>query len=52
MLRTFFAREQGQGLTEYALIIMSIAIAVIAAVTLFGQEVLSTYDFIVSSWPS
>jgi pilus assembly protein Flp/PilA len=51
MLRTFFAREHGQGLVEYALIILSIAIAVIAAVTAFGQELLATYDFILTSWP-
>lgn len=51
MLRTFFAREHGQGLVEYSLIILSIAIAVMAAVTLFGQQVLATYNFIVTSWP-
>ncbi|HEY0602435.1 MAG TPA: hypothetical protein VGD58_05965 [Herpetosiphonaceae bacterium] len=52
MLRTFFAREHGQGLVEYSLIILLIAIAVIVAVTAFGQELLATYNFIVGSWPS
>lgn len=51
MLHNIFAREEGQGLTEYALIILLIAIAVIAAVTLFGQQLLATYDFIVTSLP-
>ncbi|HEY0734162.1 MAG TPA: hypothetical protein VGD69_04595 [Herpetosiphonaceae bacterium] len=51
MLRTFFAREQGQGLVEYSLIILLIAIAVIAAVTLFGQKVLAAYNLVVGSWP-
>ncbi|MCD6217498.1 Flp family type IVb pilin [bacterium] len=31
-----FSNESGQGLTEYALIIALIAIAVVAAVTTFG----------------
>ena len=32
----FLAREEGQGLVEYALIIVLIAIVVIAALTLLG----------------
>ncbi len=32
-------KEEGQGLVEYALIIVLIAIAVIAAVTLLGEQV-------------
>ncbi len=32
-------KEEGQGLVEYALIIVLIAIAVIAAVTLLGDQV-------------
>lgn len=43
MLRSFFAREQGQGLVEYALIITFIALVVIAAVTFFGQAVNSSF---------
>ena len=52
MLRTFFAPEQGQGLVEYALILMLIAIVVITSVQLFGLDVLGLYDFINGSWPS
>lgn len=51
MLRTFFAHEPGQGLTEYALIILLIAIVVITAVEVFGLKVLGLYDFINGSWP-
>jgi Flp pilus assembly pilin Flp len=44
-IRRAFARADGQGLAEYALILASIAIACIVAVTFFGtqlQEILST----------
>lgn len=51
MLRAFFAHEPGQGLTEYALIILLIAIVVIGAVTLFGQELVAAYNLVVGSWP-
>ncbi len=37
MLRSFFAPEQGQGLVEYALILVVIALIVIAALTVVGQ---------------
>jgi pilus assembly protein Flp/PilA len=33
MLRSFFAKEEGQGLVEYALILVLIAVVVIAALT-------------------
>ncbi len=35
----FLRREEGQDLAEYALLIALIAIAVIAAVTLLGQQI-------------
>ena len=35
--------EKGQGLIEYALIILLIAIVVIAALTLLGPEIQSVY---------
>ncbi len=43
MLRSFFAKEEGQGLVEYALILALIAIVVIAALTTLGQNVNSTF---------
>ncbi len=39
MLRNFFAQEEGQGLVEYALILVLIAIVVIAALTFLGGQV-------------
>ncbi|HEX6290744.1 MAG TPA: Flp family type IVb pilin [Herpetosiphonaceae bacterium] len=46
MLRNFFAREEGQGLVEYALILVLIAIVVIAILTLLGQQVSSVFETI------
>ncbi len=39
MLRNFFAREEGQGLVEYALILVLIAIVVIGILTVLGNRV-------------
>lgn len=39
MFRSFFAKEEGQGLVEYALILALIAIVVIAVLTLLGRNV-------------
>lgn len=49
----FHKKERGQGMVEYALIILFIAIAVIAALTIFGTTLSSTYSDIVhnSAWP-
>ena len=38
LLPKFDLNEKGQGLVEYALIIMLVAIVVIGAVRLFGQQ--------------
>ncbi len=45
----FQKTERGQGMVEYALIILLIAIAVIAALTIFGTQLSTTYSFIDSS---
>ena len=42
--RLGFSLEQGQGLTEYALIIMLIAIAIIGALTFLGQDINTFYQ--------
>ena len=44
----FAIEESGQGLVEYALILVLIAIVVIAAVELFGTTLNSTFSMIVS----
>ncbi|HEY1011441.1 MAG TPA: Flp family type IVb pilin [Herpetosiphonaceae bacterium] len=44
MLRTFFTREAGQGLVEYALILALIAIVVIGVLSMLGKTVSSKFD--------
>ncbi len=49
MLRNFFAREEGQGLVEYALILVLIAIVVIGVLTVLGGKVSSVFETISTS---
>lgn len=44
MLRSFFAKEEGQGLVEYALILVLIAVVVIGALTLLGQNISTLFN--------
>lgn len=44
MLNSFMAKEEGQGLVEYALILALIAIVVIGALTLLGQNVTAKFE--------
>jgi len=44
----YLPREEGQGLVEYALILVLIAIVVIAILTLLGGQVSSVFSQIVS----
>jgi pilus assembly protein Flp/PilA len=46
MLRNFFAREEGQGLVEYALILVLIAIVVITILTTLGTNVEAVFTTI------
>ncbi|GIV96188.1 MAG: pilus assembly protein [Herpetosiphonaceae bacterium] len=46
MLRNFFTREEGQGLVEYALILVLIAIVVIGILTLLGNKVSQVFSTI------
>jgi len=46
MLRSFFAKEEGQGLVEYALILVLIAIVVIGVLTLLGNRVSQVFSTI------
>ena len=44
MLRNFFAHEEGQGLVEYALILVLIAIVVIGILTVLGSKVSTVFS--------
>jgi pilus assembly protein Flp/PilA len=44
--------ERGQTLVEYALLLMLIAIVVIGAVLLVGEQTNSLYQRVVDEWPS
>ena len=46
MLRSFFAHEEGQGLVEYALILVLIAIVVIGILTLVGRRISQVFSTI------
>ena len=46
MLRSFFAKEDGQGLVEYALILVLIAIVVIGVLSLLGGKVSTVFSTI------
>ena len=51
LLNTYVAglkREEGQGLAEYALIIVLVAIAVVGALTAVGGEITSVFGDIVA----
>jgi pilus assembly protein Flp/PilA len=44
MLRSFFAKEEGQGLVEYALILVLIAVVVIAALSALGTNIRGLFE--------
>jgi pilus assembly protein Flp/PilA len=46
MLKSFFAKEEGQGLVEYALILVLIAIVVIGVLTILGNKVSTVFSAI------
>ena len=39
LIRNFVRKEEGQTLSEYALILVLIAVVAIAAITLLGQQI-------------
>jgi pilus assembly protein Flp/PilA len=45
----FFAKEKGQGLVEYALILVLIAIVVIVVVALLGDSITNVFQNIVDA---
>jgi len=40
----FLRREEGQGQTEYALLLIFVAIALLVLLTFFGQEIVRVYE--------
>ena len=42
---------KGQGLVEYALILVLVAVVVIAALTIFGPSIGNTYSSIIGMFP-
>ena len=47
----FLPREEGQGLVEYALILVFIAIVVVVVLLVFGEAVGNLYSTIEHMWP-
>lgn len=43
LTKCFSSQEEGQGLVEYALILVLVAMAIVAIMTLFGQQAKGTY---------
>ena len=50
LARLGVSSEDGQGLTEYAIIILLVALVVIGALTLFGQELNDTFQSVVGNF--
>jgi pilus assembly protein Flp/PilA len=50
-LRELLAREEGQGMTEYGLILVLIAIVVVLMLGVLGHQVNNAYSNIASSLP-
>ncbi|HET6342192.1 MAG TPA: Flp family type IVb pilin [Gemmatimonadota bacterium] len=49
--RSFWSDESGQDLVEYAMLLALIALIVIGAVTLLGQNIKTTFDTIAAAIP-
>jgi Flp pilus assembly pilin Flp len=50
MITMGFRGEGGQGLVEYALILLLVAVAAVATLTIFGNTLMNTYLTIVASF--
>ena len=46
MFKSFWADESGQGLTEYALIIVLVSIALVVALTIFKNQLAAVFTAI------
>jgi pilus assembly protein Flp/PilA len=47
----FLPREEGQGLLEYGLILVLVAVIVAAVLLLFGPTIGNLYSTVVNMWP-
>jgi len=47
----FERKEKGQGMVEYALIILLIAIALLLITALLGSQLSNTFSYIIDAWP-
>lgn len=45
-LKRFLTEECGQGLTEYALILLLMALTVVGGLTVLGQGILDLFDYV------
>jgi pilus assembly protein Flp/PilA len=52
MVRSFLSREEGQGLVEYGLILMLVAIVIIGVVTILGNRVSQMFSSVNSGLPT
>ncbi len=52
MLLQFFSEEEGQTLIEYGLLIALLALAVITALTFFGQRVTNHFNVVSNQLPN
>jgi pilus assembly protein Flp/PilA len=50
-IRRLFSSEDGQGLAEYALILLLIVILAIGALTAVGESILGLYELIEAMYP-
>lgn len=48
----FVPREEGQGLTEYALILALVVLIVVVVLVVLGPAVGNLYSTVVNNWPS
>lgn len=52
VLRRLLTRDEGQTLTEYALILLFVVLGCIIALRSFGTAVLGLYQQVIDAWPS
>ncbi|KKB41817.1 Flp family type IVb pilin [Bacillus thermotolerans] len=51
LMKALFIEEEGQGMTEYGLILGLIAIAAVAALGFVGDDLVSTFNNIIDELP-